>query len=307
MKKIIFAIVISIAIAFNASAQNQYDDVVYLKNGSVIHGVIIEQVPNQEIKIQTKDGNIFVYKIDDVQKMTKEVSKPTINQYQQQRKPVVYYAQSPKPQKQPKEPKIRDPFFVKYSGDVNIGFATGSKTDIAYYDIMDEEPEKSTIKSNFSRPIFSTTHGVQIYKYAFVGAGVGLQYMYGRMLKDIDESDRWKTLLIPIYLNLKGMYPINEKLTPFVTLSLGYSVAVPTNSELSSKITYYDETITSKLNGGFHCEFGVGLRVKKFNFSLGLQHQRLNYIYEEKGEYNVDRDEKRFRNTSFYFNVGVNF
>lgn len=305
MKKIIFAIVISIATAFCASAQNQYDDVVYLKNGSVIHGVIIEQIPNQEIKIQTKDGNIFVYKIDDVQKMTKEVSQPTINQYPQQRKPM-HYAQSPKPQKQPKEPKIRDPFFVKYSGDVNIGFATGSKTDIAYYDIMYEKPEKSTTKSNFSRPIFSTTHGVQIYKYAFAGAGVGLQYMYGKIDK-YGGDDNWENILIPIYINLKGMYPINETLTPFVTLSLGYSVAVPTNSKLSSKITYYDETITSKLNGGFHCEFGVGLRVKKFNFSLGLQHQRLNHIYEEKGEYDVDRDETRYRNTSFYFNVGVNF
>lgn len=65
---------------------------------------------------------------------------------------------------------------------------------------------------------------------------------------------------------------------------------------------------TSKLNGDFHCEFGVGLRVKKFNFSLGLQHQKLNWIIEEKGRYgNVDRDEIGFHNTSFYFNMGVNF
>lgn len=303
MKKIIFTIVISIAIAFNASAQNQYDDVVYLKNGSVIHGVIIEQVPNQEIKIQTKDGNIFVYKIDDVQKMTKEVSQPTINQYRPNRPSQV---QNPRPQKQSKEPKIRDPFFVKYSGDVNIGFATGFKTDVAYYDIIDEEPEESTFKSNFSRPIFSTTHGVQIYKYGFVGAGVGLQYMYGKFDKYRGDAN-WKNILIPIYINLKGMYPINETLTPFVTLSLGYSVAIPTNSEIFYKDTSSNETFTSKLNGGFHCEFGVGLRVKKFNFSLGLQHQRLNHIIEEEGEYIFDRDETRYRNTSFYFNVGVNF
>lgn len=300
MKKIIFAIVISIAIAFNASAQNQYDDVVYLKNGSVIHGVIIEQVPNQEIKIQTKDGNIFVYKIDDVQKMTKEVSQPTINQYPQQSKPM-HYAQSPKPQKQPKEPKIRDPFFVKYSGDVNIGFATGSKIKAEY-----EGMDARSLKSDFSRPIFSTTHGAQIYKYAFAGAGVGLQYMYGKMYK-YGGADNWKNILIPIYINLKGMYPINEKLTPFVTLSLGYSVAIPTNSDIFFKYTDEDESITSKLNGGFHCEFGVGLRVKKFNFSLGLQHQRLNYIHEDKDKYGVDRDETRYHNTSFYFNIGVNF
>lgn len=199
MKKIIFAIVISIAIAFNASAQNQYEDVVYLKNGSVIHGVIIEQIPNQEIKIQTKDGNIFVYKIDDVQKMTKEVPQPTVNQYTQ-RQPA-YYAQSPKPQKLPKEPKVRDPFFVKYSGDVNIGFATGSNAKVEYDGIMSDEP----LKSDFSRPLFSTTHGAQIYKYAFAGAGVGLQYMYGKIYKD-GRTDCWDNILIPIYINIKGMY-----------------------------------------------------------------------------------------------------
>lgn len=104
------------------------------------------------------------------------------------------------------------------------------------------------------------------------------------------------------------MYPINGTLTPFFTLSLGYSVAIPTNSDIFYKETTSDETFTSKLNGGFHCEFGVGLRVKKFNFSLGLQHQKLDWITEEKGRYgNVDRDEIRFHNTSFYYNIGVNF
>ena len=56
-------------------AQNSTQDVVYLKNGSIIRGIIIEQVPNQTIKIQTMDGNVFVYKIDEVEKMTKEQTK----------------------------------------------------------------------------------------------------------------------------------------------------------------------------------------------------------------------------------------
>ncbi len=47
-------------------------DVVYLKNGSVIRGTIIEQVPNVQIKIKTSDGSIFVYKIEEIEKMTKE-------------------------------------------------------------------------------------------------------------------------------------------------------------------------------------------------------------------------------------------
>lgn len=50
----------------------QYVDVVYIKNGSIIKGIIIEQIPNVQIKIQTKDGSIFVYKMDEIERITKE-------------------------------------------------------------------------------------------------------------------------------------------------------------------------------------------------------------------------------------------
>ena len=53
----------------------QYVDVVYLKNGSIIKGMIIEQIPNVSLKIKTLGGSVFVYKMDEVVKMTKELSK----------------------------------------------------------------------------------------------------------------------------------------------------------------------------------------------------------------------------------------
>lgn len=59
---------------FNAIAQTNYEDVVYLKNGSVIHGVIIEQVPNVSIKIKS-GPNTFFYKMDEIEKFTKEEVK----------------------------------------------------------------------------------------------------------------------------------------------------------------------------------------------------------------------------------------
>jgi hypothetical protein len=45
-----------------------------VKNGSVIRGIIVESIPNKSVKIQTKDGNIFFYNIDEIEKITKEVS-----------------------------------------------------------------------------------------------------------------------------------------------------------------------------------------------------------------------------------------
>ena len=58
MKKLYLICLLCFCVFF-VKAQS-YEDVVYLKNGSIIHGTIIEQVLNQSIKIKTKDGNIFV-------------------------------------------------------------------------------------------------------------------------------------------------------------------------------------------------------------------------------------------------------
>ena len=45
--------------------------VVYLKSGSIIRGTIIEQIPNKSIKIETGDGNIFAYQMDDIDRIVK--------------------------------------------------------------------------------------------------------------------------------------------------------------------------------------------------------------------------------------------
>lgn len=81
-------------VSTNCLAQySNYDDVVYLKDGSVIRGVIIEQTPNVSLKIQTRDRNIFVYQFSDILKMTKEegqrylVNKNINAKYQTKRQP----------------------------------------------------------------------------------------------------------------------------------------------------------------------------------------------------------------------------
>jgi hypothetical protein len=70
MKRLL--IFITLLLSLKSYAQNNLDEVVYLKNGGVVRGTIIEQIPNEKIKIQTADGNIFVYKFDEIEKITKE-------------------------------------------------------------------------------------------------------------------------------------------------------------------------------------------------------------------------------------------
>jgi len=53
-------------------AHAQQKDVVYLKNGSIIKGNVLEAVQNGTIKIETRDGSLFVFNMDDVIKIEKE-------------------------------------------------------------------------------------------------------------------------------------------------------------------------------------------------------------------------------------------
>jgi|GEM_PF-1876223 len=59
-------------VAPSALLAQEYEDVVYLKNGSVIHGTIIEQVPGVTYTIKTNFGDTFVFKVEEIEKITKE-------------------------------------------------------------------------------------------------------------------------------------------------------------------------------------------------------------------------------------------
>ena len=67
MKKLI-TFIAALLCAVTAFCQ-EWQEVVYLKNGSIIRGTVIEQVPGQSLKIQTADG-----KMSEVEKITKEQS-----------------------------------------------------------------------------------------------------------------------------------------------------------------------------------------------------------------------------------------
>ena len=89
MKSCLFATIVTALLLvspFILSGQNYTDDVVCLKNGTIIHGMILEQIPNQSIKIQTKENSILVFKMEEIEKLTKE-SAPTDNSSSTKKKP----------------------------------------------------------------------------------------------------------------------------------------------------------------------------------------------------------------------------
>lgn len=72
------------ALSATADAQ-QLTDVVHLKNGSVVNGIIIEQIPNETIKLQLRDGRVLVIEMSEIDRIVKEPVNAIVQQLAGQR------------------------------------------------------------------------------------------------------------------------------------------------------------------------------------------------------------------------------
>lgn len=138
MKKALLMLLLFVGSITVGVAQN-VQEVVYLKNGSIVRGVVIEQVPGVSLKVQTADGSIFAYQMSEVEKITKEAANF----------------------------KMRTNTFnnnsgneTGYKGFVDLGYTLG----VGDWGV--------------DRVELSTSHGYQFNPYLYVGAGVGVNYYF---------------------------------------------------------------------------------------------------------------------------------
>ncbi|MDZ7822381.1 MAG: hypothetical protein U5N26_11600 [Candidatus Marinimicrobia bacterium] len=68
-KKILLVLALGVSVIY---AKNELQDVVYLKNGSIIRGDIIERAINDYVKIQRANGIVSTLKMEKITKITKE-------------------------------------------------------------------------------------------------------------------------------------------------------------------------------------------------------------------------------------------
>lgn len=337
MKKALLIVCAIVCSVFYVSAQ-QYQDVIYLKNGSVVRGVILEQIPGKSIKLATDNGSQFIFPIYDVEKMSKELANQPQQAQPQYQQPQPQYQPAPAPKAQKKSGK------VSYKGEVNLGFAfAGNKinweTETNTTTISGSETTKSYSYSGpssrcahentvFSRPLFETVHGIQIGDYFFVGAGMGLHYFCGKLKnsqelsnylagieKNNDPKKRWNAVMLPLFSNFKFTYPVNEDLTPYVNVGIGGTIGCA--SSINRKDLMIDEhtRLTQKVRGGFYCDLGLGIRYKVLNLAIGYQHQDFKIVSKEVYNYSSSyssssstTDKKMYTKVnSFYVKIGVNF
>ncbi|RHO54024.1 hypothetical protein DW107_10825 [Tannerella sp. AM09-19] len=140
MKKIVFIICMVLCNTLLAFAQNN-QEIVYLKNGDKVKGIIIEEIPNTSIKVKTSNGSILVYSIHEIEK----IISPEDEIFQKKFRFKQY-------NNNPTYDKTGYKGFIDFGGVIGIG----NRGDGAI--------------------AVSTTHGYQFNPYFFFGAGIGIEY-----------------------------------------------------------------------------------------------------------------------------------
>ncbi len=115
---------------------------VYLRNGSVVKGEIIEYIPNQTIKVKTSDGNLFTWSHDEIEKVTGEETDEEVPKNNRGNK-----------RGRKAKPPYVSPLDQGYSGQFSAEFFAG----------------------DFFGFTFATTHGFQFKDLVFLGVGAGIR------------------------------------------------------------------------------------------------------------------------------------
>ena len=232
MRKTLITLIALLVSAVIVSTQAQ--DVVYLKNGSIIKGAIVEHVPNSAVKIQTANGSLYVFQMDEVEKMTFDRNNDYNKRYDPRN-----WTEEMVPTGDYLKKGLR--MFIEFGADVVVS---------DYY---------NDYSGNTSMPF---TIGYQVNRMLFVGGGIApgiaigdnyYYYDYDYYYDDYYYRPAYNArFLMPIYAAVRCDF-LNSRISPFIDVRGGY-------------------TVTDFCRGGY-ANFNLGCRISHFNLSIGYTYQ----------------------------------
>lgn len=229
MRKLLPLLLFAWALSFTCAAQQAADpDVVYLKNGSVVRGTLLERGAGQLIRLRVADGSVFTYPLADVEKVTKAAA--AVDQA-----PSGPAAKAAAPHR-PAAPPRSLPFLT--IAELGAGGKVGGAG--------------SAIGQKLTLLTVSVVNGVQLGPHASAGLGLEIAYL-----------TQTQSALIPIFLDAR-YYPLRGPVTPVALFDFGYGcTAAPgrlsgglfLNPGLGLKTTIHEQTaLQLSVNYRLHSE-----------------------------------------------------
>ncbi|WP_010665590.1 outer membrane beta-barrel protein [Marinilabilia salmonicolor] len=169
MKNLLLTLIF-LGLTIASFSQNNFRDVIHLKNGSIIKGTVTEVIPDKHIKIATADGSIFVYQMAEIDKISKEerFSSPQARQTQ-----TTDYS----------SPTSMGKIMVSGSSELSYSSLLNEQK-ISYYDFFGET---ESISEEYDESGFNFKSSVAYFIYD--GLALGLSMNYETLKYDYEDSE----------------------------------------------------------------------------------------------------------------------
>ena len=225
-------------------AQSNTQDVIYLKDGSIYKGMIIEQVPNVSYKIKSRDGNVFAVKIEEVEKITKE-SKD-----------------------------------VSYHHKAQHGYGHWEKDSIRYQPKQKGYFLEAQVLIENVQGGFRMINGYKFNKYAYLGVGLGVDFLmsnpFNPRINGLEKEEMAGTYP-SLYLYFQSDGPTKGRFTPYVALEGGYTMAFKGKED--EAVGDFENVLKGGPMAGFGLGFKIQSRRKRTHLSVlfNVNYKQVNY------------------------------
>lgn len=278
-------IVMGVFSSVSLTAQDDREDVVYLKNGNIYRGIIIEQVPGKTVKVETIGGNVFTVDIADIEKLTKEKKVAKDNGQAEMRYPIEggemrgrnmwpphtfhrdrYHRfdqfDSAGPRRMPKDFHYRDKgyfFNAQLLGELGQGGVR-------------------------------IINGYKFSQFGYLGIGVGVDLVGFAPIGHYDfggSGAPYAGTYLPLFVHYSGDI-LKKRITPYYTVEAGYAMrydSYPGYNVFGTQFTGRNSFHEGGMMGGI----GIGVKFNckhrvNFNLSANADFQNTRY----NSYYNID-------------------
>ncbi|HEY8938386.1 MAG TPA: hypothetical protein VIM65_24365 [Cyclobacteriaceae bacterium] len=225
----LFSFLMTLSVVMHAQVSR---DVVYLKNGSVIKGTIVEIVPGSTIKIKTSDGSIFIYPMEEVIRTENEESSERPRRRDNERRS--------------EPPAEREPSAYDHTGYFMM-FRVGPRVNNLLYNSLD-------LNAGF-------INGIQMNEVVSLGVGIETTQYYF-------SSDQATSIrMTPVFLDARFYVP-KRKVRPMFSFQFGYAMGGKTQLSTHQNNNWIDFYPATQ-KGGIFMAIGAGMRIyanKTFSF-----------------------------------------
>lgn len=250
MKKLTLLLFVMFCLFGTMVCQSNMVDVVKLKNGNILKGVIVEQVPNEYIKLKTVDGNVWTFDTMEIAKITREEQGSSKGGSTAQSQGGNKQADKTKEKRGSIRPGRLQ--LLEISQDIMFGRGFGKSNMPNEY-------------GNFYFTRIDYIRGRQFGQVFSIGFNTGFNLGYGNYAK-IEEiptepivKDNFFTFSVPAILDLR-FYILKGPIVPYIGVNGGLEVMYYYSDRYSD---YFAPlvTFTPRIGCNFTIGKGVGLNI----------------------------------------------